>query len=71
MKRYKSEEFEIDFKNPLGKGGFGEVYKATEKETNKVYAIKRISINKLNEEEIGNMIIMNKCDNSIKYYEFF
>ena len=29
--KYKIDDFEIDFMKPLGKGGFSEVYKATEK----------------------------------------
>ena len=38
------DDFEIDLNNPLGKGGFSDVYKAKEKKTNKIYAIKRFSI---------------------------
>ena len=71
-KRYKFEDFEIDFRKPLGKGGFGGVYKAKEKSSGKEYAIKRIpELNDENEEEINNMLSMNKCENSIKYYGFF
>ena len=69
--KYKFDDFEIDFKKPLGKNGFGDVYKAIEKKTGKIYAIKRIKINELNEEEIKKMILMNKCENSIKYYGYF
>ena len=68
---YKFDDFEIDLKKPLGKGGFGDVYKATEKNTGKVYAVKRILINKLNDEEINNMILLNECENSIKYFGYF
>ena len=69
--KFKFNDFEIDFKKPLGEGGFGAVYKATEKKTGKVYAIKRFSIDKLEDEEIDNMIFMNNCENSIKYYGSF
>ena len=62
---FKFEDFKIDFSNPLGKGGGGDVYKAKEKRTGKEYAIKRIKIDKLNEEEINNMLNMNKYENSI------
>ena len=57
MNSYKFNDFIIDFKNPLGKGGFGEVYRAIEKKEKKLYAIKRFSINNLYEEEIENMKI--------------
>ena len=40
---FKYEDFEIDFDEPLGKGGFADVYKGKEKNTGKVYAIKRFS----------------------------
>ena len=69
--KYKFEDFEIDFRKPLGKGGFGDVYKAIEKKTGKLYAIKRIPINNLEDEEINNMLNMNICENSIKYYGYF
>ena len=68
---FKFEDFEFDFRNPLGKGAFGTVYKAIEKKNGKVYAIKRYSNNNLNEDEIISMSIMNKCENSIKYYGNF
>ena len=69
--RYKFEDFEIDLRKPLDKGGFGDVYKAIEKKTGKIYAIKRIKINELNEEEIDNMFFMNKCENSTKFIGYF
>ena len=69
--KFNFEDFNIDFSRPLGKGGFSDVYKATEKTTGKVYAIKRISSDEDNEEEINNMLFMNKCENSIKYYGCF
>ncbi len=37
----------------------------------KFYAIKRFLLDKLENEEINNMLFMNKCENSIKYYECF
>ena len=49
---FRFEDFEIDFRNPLGKGGFGSVYKATDRNNGKVYAVKRFSVNEFREEEI-------------------
>ena len=69
--KYKFDDFEIDFENCLGKGGYGAVYKATEKNSGKVYAVKTILNNKYNDEEINNMLSMNESENSIKYYGFF
>ena len=69
--KFKFDDFEIDFRNPLGKGGFSDVYKAKEKRTGKIYAIKRVKIGDLNEEEINNMLIMNNYENSVKFYGFF
>ena len=68
---FSFEDFEIDFRNPLGEGGVGTVFKATEKNTGKVYAVKRFSIDVLNIQEIDNMLLMNKCENSIKYFGSF
>ena len=68
---FKYEDFEIYFDEPLGKGGFGEVYKGKEKNTGKVYAIKRFSKENLFEEELKNMKIMNECENSVKYFGYF
>ena len=42
MNEFRYEDFEIDFIKPLGEGGFGAVYKAIKKNSNEVYAIKRI-----------------------------
>ena len=69
--KYNVKDFEINFFKPLGRGGFGDVYKATEKNTGIVYAIKRIPIDNLEEAEINNMLIMNECENSIKYFGYF
>ena len=76
--KFTFNDFEIDLKKPLGKGTFGEVYKATEKKTGNNYAIKRIFIEKFDEQkdrqlenEINNMIDMKISDNSIKYFGFF
>ena len=71
---FKFSDFDINFVEPLGKGGFGDVYKATEKNTGKIYAIKRISAEEIKNEEIEeiqNMNLMNKCENSIKYFGYF
>ena len=69
--KFKFNDFEIDFKKHLGEGGFGAVYKAIEKNTGNVYAIKRIEDKDLNEIEIISMKTMNKCENSIKYFGYF
>ena len=71
--KYKIEDFEIDFMKPLGKGGFSEVYKATEKKTGKIYAIKRFSKENYFKEELDNMELMNKykCENSTKFIGYF
>ena len=63
------KDFEFDQERPIGKGGFCSVYKATYKETKKVYALKVIDKSILNnEEQIKNIIneieIMNELDNS-------
>ena len=71
MNNFKFDDFEIDFKTPLGEGGFGAVYKAKKKNTEEFYAIKRFKIENFKEEEINNMSFMNKCENSIKYYGYF
>ena len=68
---FKFDDFEIDFRNLLGRGGFSDVYEAIEKKTGKIYAIKRIKIDDLNEEEINNMLLMNNYENSVKYYGYF
>lgn len=68
---FKFEDFEIDFREPLGRGRFGDVYKATEKKTGNIYAIKRIKIEDLNEEEIKNMKLLNECENSITLFGYF
>ena len=53
--KYNIKDFEINFLKP-------------EKNTGIVYAIKRIPIE---EAEINNMLIMNQCENSIKYFGYF
>ena len=68
---FKYEDFEIDFRVPLGEGGFGAVYKATKKNTNKIYAIKRIKNEYLKDEEIQNMELLNECENSTKLFGYF
>ena len=69
--KFKFDDFEIYFRNPLEKGAFSDVYRAREKKTGKIYAIKRVKIDDLNDEEINNMLEMNNYDNSIKYYGHF
>ena len=69
--KFKLENFKIDFTKPIGKGTFGEVYKATEKNSGKDYAIKKIPIDKFDNDVINNMLLMNNCENSIKYYGYF
>ena len=50
------KDFEYDQERPIGKGGFCSVYKATFKDTKKVYALKVIDKSILkNEEEIKNI----------------
>ena len=74
MNEFKFDDFDIDFRNPLGVGAFSAVYKATKKNSNEVYAIKRISIENINENEILkiiNMNLLNECENSIKYFGYF
>ena len=68
---YKYEDFKIDYDEPLGKGGFSEVYKATQKNTGKVYAIKRFSKENLFKEELDNMKLMNEYKNSVEYFGYF
>ena len=69
--KFQFEDFQINFEEPLGKGGFFEVYKATEKNTGKVYVIKRFLKENSFEEELQKMELMNKCENSVKYFGYF
>ena len=61
----------------LGKGGFGSVYKVINKNDNKIYAIKRISIKGLNQKELdfikneANIISNIDNENIVKYHESF
>ena len=79
MKEFKFEDFDIDFRNPLGIGAFSAVYKATRKNSNEVYAIKRIPIYDLNEDEIKqieeeemtSMNLLKECENSINFFGYF
>ena len=79
MNEFRFEDFEIDFRKPLGEGGFGAVYKATKINSKEVYAIKRISIENLNEheiekiieEEITSMNLLKECENSINFFGYF
>lgn len=56
------EDFEI--LKILGKGSFGEVYKVLSKKNNKIYAMKRINLNKFNDEKIKQLNL-----NEIKFLE--
>ena len=78
MKEFKYEDFDIDYRNPLGEGAYGAVYKATRKNSNEVYAIKRIPIYDLNEDEIKqieeemtSMNLLKECENSINFFGYF
>ena len=61
----------------LGKGGFGSVYKVINKNDNKIYAIKRISIKGLSQKELdfikneANIISDIDNENIVKYHESF
>jgi calcium-dependent protein kinase len=60
---------------PIGQGAFGEVYKGTEKKTNEIMAIKKISkVNIKNPQRFFNEVIALKTldhPNVIKLYESF
>ena len=61
------KDFEYDHEKPIGKGGFCSVYKATFKDTKKIYALKVIDKSILNnEEQIKNIVneikIMDELD---------
>ena len=79
MNEFRFEDFEIDLRKPLGVGTFSGVYKAIKKNSNEVYAIKRISIEnlieheieKIIEEEITSMNFLKKCENSIQFFGYF
>ena len=61
----------------LGKGGFGSVYKVINKNDNKIYAIKRLSIKGLNQKDLeyikneANILSNIENENIVKYYESF
>ena len=66
-----------EIKEQLGKGGFGSVYKVLNKDDSQLYAIKKISIKGLNDEEIEKIKneakILSNIDNEniVKYYDSF
>ena len=70
-----TEEYKII--KQLGKGGFGEVYLVSNQKDNKYYAIKKILINNLSEEELKlretEGIILSNISNEyiVKYYDSF
>ena len=61
----------------LGKGGFGSVYKVMNKNDNKIYAIKRVSIKGINQKDLdyikneANILSSIENENIVKYYESF
>ena len=66
-----------EIKKQLGKGGFGSVYEVINKNDNKIYAIKRISLKGPHQKDLENIkneakilsIIEN--ENIVKYHESF
>ena len=72
---FQLSDFEIDFNNPIFKGTVSSIYKSLDKNEKKEYAIKRISVSVFKEEEIissiNDMIIMNECENSTKFFGYF
>ena len=72
---FQLSDFEIDFNNPIFKGTVSSIYKSLDKNKKKEYAIKRISVSVFKEEEIissiNDMIIMNECENSTKFFGYF
>ena len=66
-----------EIKEQLGKGGFGSVYKVLNKDDSQLYAIKKIPIKGLNDEEIEKIKneakILSNIDNEniVKYYDSF
>ena len=66
-----------EIKEELGKGGFGSVYKVINKNDNKIYAIKRVSIKGLNQKDLdfikneANILSSIENENIVKYYESF
>ena len=72
---FQLSNFEIDFNNPIFKGTVSSIYKSLDKNEKKEYAIKRISVSVFKEEEIissiNDMIIMNECENSTKFFGYF
>ena len=55
--------YDIDFKNKIGGGGFGEVYSAKLKRNNKERAIKIISIKKIKDEALNKKLkALNEAD---------
>ena len=66
-----------EIKEELGKGGFGSVYKVINKNDNKIYAIKRVSIKGLKQKDLdfikneANILSSIENENIVKYYESF
>ena len=44
MEKFEYDNFIIDFKNPLGQGGFGDVFKAIEKKLGKFMQLKEFRL---------------------------
>ena len=47
-------DYDIDYKNILGRGGFGFVYKGKDKKTGELVAVKKLEFNNENIDEIQN-----------------
>ena len=67
--------YEIEKK--LGKGGFGSVYKVINKNDNKIYALKKISIKGINQKDLeyikneAKILSSIKSENIVKYHESY
>lgn len=68
---------DYDIQQEIGKGGFGSVFRAMDKKTSEVRAVKKISKALLNDEEKSNLVnefeILSSLDhpNIIKLYDIY
>ena len=58
MQSYRIEDFILD--KPIGQGAYGQIYKATEQATGKVYALKAVNIRFLKKQKKQNIPIVEK-----------